>query len=215
MGIKDYIIEFRLNLNNYFRSHCVNPRLQKRLKNRDFTLLSNNCNGACILHDLNLQFRSPFVNLWLPPKDFIKYCSNIAHYNACELQFVDSKSYGAEYPVARLDDILIFFEHYASEEEARKKWNDRKARMNDKIMVLYTARDGWEYEDLVAVDQLPFPKKILVNKHYPELKSAFYISGFDKEPQVGILSKWVWYGFWGRKYYDQFDYVSFFNGEEK
>ena len=69
-----------IKYNPWVRDNIINPINRKRLKNHDITLLSNNCNGACILHDLGLKFNSPFVNLWLYPKDFIKYCGNIKYY---------------------------------------------------------------------------------------------------------------------------------------
>lgn len=53
-------------LNRLLRK-AVNWKNQKRLKNRDFSLLSSNCNGVFILHDLGLRFNSPTVNLWITP----------------------------------------------------------------------------------------------------------------------------------------------------
>lgn len=35
--------------------------------------------GAFICHDLGFQFRTPFVNLWLKLRDFIKYLENIEY----------------------------------------------------------------------------------------------------------------------------------------
>ncbi|MBF1223158.1 MAG: DUF1919 domain-containing protein, partial [Haemophilus influenzae] len=42
-----------------------------------------------------------------------------------------------------------------------------------------------------------------------EFKSAFYIKGFENENEVGDL--FTFSGWNGEKYYDQFDYVSWFN----
>lgn len=47
-----------------------------RLKNKEFSLIANNCNGGFILHDLGLQFRSPFVNLYINPNDYIFILEN-------------------------------------------------------------------------------------------------------------------------------------------
>ena len=57
---------------NKIRRKIYNIFQRKRLINRDFSLISSNCNGAVILHDLGLSFKSPFVNLWIKPNDFIK-----------------------------------------------------------------------------------------------------------------------------------------------
>lgn len=68
--------------------------------------------GGVIFHELGLKFMSPTINLWMKPKDFIKYCSNLKHYSQCKLEFLDSSLYlsaSEKYPVACLDDIIIYF----------------------------------------------------------------------------------------------------------
>lgn len=74
-------------INSFFRKY-YNLYNRKRLHHTDITLISSNCNGGCILSDLHLRFNSPFVNLWLPPKDFLKFCENIEHYLNCDLKFI-------------------------------------------------------------------------------------------------------------------------------
>ena len=61
---------------------------QRKLSNRDVTLFSSNCNGGVILHDLGLRFNSPFVNLWIKPKDFIKICENPEYYLKLDLLYL-------------------------------------------------------------------------------------------------------------------------------
>lgn len=58
---------------NKFLRKTINRRNRQQLQNHTMSVLSINCNGAFILHDLNEQFRSPFVNLYLSPTDFLKY----------------------------------------------------------------------------------------------------------------------------------------------
>mgnify|MGYP004584309291 FL=1 len=106
-------------VNNYLRK-IINRFNQKKLKNKEFTLISSNCNGCLICHDLNVRFNSPFVNLYLDARDFIKYLKNMKHYNNCELSFINKEN--IDYPVGMLDDIKLYFVHYESEEQARNKW---------------------------------------------------------------------------------------------
>lgn len=195
--------------NTLFRKF-VNKKNQKRLRNTTFSLLSSNCNGAFICHDLGLQFRSPFVNLWLKPADFLKYLQNIEHYMNCELSFI--KEEGIPYPIGLLDDIHIYFQHYHTEEEARRKWVERTQRIDlTNLFILFSDRDGCTYEQLQAFDRLPHKNKIVfTNKPYPELKSAFYIKGFENESNVGNCYEYI-NPFSGRKIFDNFDYVSWFN----
>ncbi len=198
--------------NPLFRKYVINPRNRRRLKNRDISILCNNCVGAVISHDLGLQFRSPFVNLWLCPKDYIKFCENIAYYKSCELNFISPHEKEVEYPVAKLDDIYIYFQHYQTEDEARDSWNNRKARTNSNNMCcLLIERDGCTKEDLIRFSRLPYPKASLVHIPMPDVNDTYYIRGFEHGREVGNSIDYKRNHFFGRRYYDDFDYVSFFN----
>ena len=191
----------------------INRRLKSRLQNHGMTVISANCVGAFILHDLNEPFNSPFVNLYLSPNDFVRYLQNIEFYQQQSLTFIQSEK---PYPVAKLVDLKVHFMHYRNSQEAQQKWLARSARMNlDNLFIMMTDKDdaqGIAYEDLAAFDQLPFKNKVVfTRKPYPEFKSAFYIKGFEKQNQVGDL--FTFSGWNGVKYYDQFDYVAWFNGK--
>ena len=103
-------------LRNEYRNIMFLSKQRKRLVNKDICLIASNCNGAMILHDLRLQFKSPFVNLWLRPKDFIKLLSSLREYMGYDLKFTTEEE--IEYPVGLLKDIKIYFQHYKTEEEA-------------------------------------------------------------------------------------------------
>lgn len=199
--IKDRLLrEFRPRLNK---------RNQARLRNQTPCVIASNCTGAFILHDLGLQFRSPFVNLYLEPSDFIAYLRDIPHYQAQPLTFVENS--GKSYPVGKLGDLTLHFMHYHSEKEAAEKWQTRTARMDlGNLFVMMTERDGCTYQNLQDFDRLPFANKVVfTHKPYPEIASSFYIKGFENQGEVGDLFEYQ--GFNGRRYYDQFDYVDWFN----
>ena len=110
----------RLNIKNTIQTKTrnkINKRNIQRLKNRDFSLVASNCNGSLILHDLGLRFNSPFVNLWIKPKDYIKMLSNFEWYMNQELKFV--KEDGIDYPIGIINEVRIYFQHYDSEDEAK------------------------------------------------------------------------------------------------
>ena len=181
---------------------------KKKLKNKDLSVIASNCNGALILHDLGVRFNSPFVNLWIKPKDYTKLLKNFDGYMTKELS--ETTEDGIDYPVGKLGDVTIYFQHYDSFEQAKEKWNERKTRINkDNLFVLFTDRDGCTYEDLVEYDSLPYNKVVFTNKPYPEIKSSFYIKGFENLDSVGHCFEYMP----GKKikYYDQFDYVKWFN----
>ena len=197
-------------INNHVRI-SKSRRLREKLINPNICLLSNNCNGGFILHDLGLQFNSPFVNLWLEADDFVKYLTNIEFYRSCELKFIKDQKYN--YPVGVLFDIKIYFMHYKNEEDAKEKWNARNRRMNlDHLFIIMTEKENCSYETLNRFDSLPYKNKVVLTHHpYPMIKSSFYIHGFEDEKELGILSDYEKGSLCGKRYYDQFDFVGFFN----
>lgn len=127
-GIRLKILEFQ-------RKFLANYR-QKKINKKNFTIISNNCWGGEIYESYNLIKQSPTVGLFFWASDYIKFISNIHHYLNQSLQFIDPKesknyenvklTYGyGTYPVARLDDIEIFFMHYSSKKQVLDKWNRR------------------------------------------------------------------------------------------
>ena len=65
--------------------------------------------------------------------------------------------------------------------------------------------------DLTSFDNLKYTKKIaFTNKANTGLNSTFYIKGFDEQDNVGQLFEYMPHKS-GLKYYDQFDYVHWFN----
>ncbi|EGY32831.1 bicyclomycin/multidrug efflux system [Aggregatibacter actinomycetemcomitans serotype e str. SC1083] len=196
---------------NKFHRKSINRKLKNRLQNHGMSVLSSNCVGAFILHDLNEPFNSPFVNLYVKPRNFIRYLQNMPHYHQQTLVF---KPADKPYPVGWLDDIPIHFMHYHSAQEAQEKWESRLKRLDsDNLFIVMTNKDGAEgvtYQDLADFDNLPFKNKVVfTHKPYPELESAVYIKGFENETQVGDIFEFS--GWNGEKYYDQFDYVAWFN----
>jgi uncharacterized protein (DUF1919 family) len=187
----------------------VNKRNINRLNNTNPTIISSNCNGGVILHDLNLKFLTPTINMFMFPKDYLKFVGNLNEYLADDAELVQVES-SETYPVGKLIDVEIHFMHYNSFDEARKKWNERRKRVQlDNLFLMMTDRDGCEYKDIVEFDKLPFRKVIFTNRPYPEIKSAFYIRGFEHKSSVGVLSEKK--NLWGKRYLDEFDFVSFLN----
>lgn len=125
----------RLKILKYYRKMIAKSR-GRILRNKDFTIISNNCWGGMIYDSYCLQKQSPTVGLFFIADDYIKFISDIKRYVNTELKFIypesskwrckvcEDKRYGS-YPVGILDDIEIFFLHYHNEQEAYEKWNRR------------------------------------------------------------------------------------------
>ena len=118
--------------------------VKKKVDFSEISLISQNCIGGIIYHDANQRFLSPTVNLYILPKDFIKFVNNLDYY----LSLTPKVEMGKDYPIGTLGDIQINFMHYSSPEEAVEKWEERKQRINfDKIFVIMVERDGFDDED--------------------------------------------------------------------
>lgn len=183
-----------------------------KLRRRSVSLITNNCIGGFILHDLGLRFDSPFVNLWIRSGDYLKLLGNLERYLQKEPVFVRKEGIG--YPVGMLGDVKLYFQHYATEEEARRKWNQRLARIDfENLYVLFVEIGGTTYEDLAAFDRLPFQNKVmLTHRRYPEFRSAVVIPGYETSDAVGPCYHYTG-RLSGRREYDAFDYVRWLNGE--
>lgn len=194
-------------VNDFLRQYH-NYQNRKRLNNNEISVISSNCIGGFILHDLKLKFNSPFVNLYLTPREFIRYLANLDFYRDQPLSFIQTDK---PYPVGQLADLTIHFRHYNNEQEARQKWQARTARLRlDNLFIIMSERDGCTYQDLMEFDKLPFKHKIVfTHKPYPDIHSSIHITGFEQHKMVGDLFDYT--GLAGKRYYDQFDYVNWFN----
>lgn len=107
----------------------INQKNRKKLTNPDVTIIASNCTGGFLYHWLGLEFKSPFINLYMTPEDFITALSNFD--NFMEQNIIELKDSGKNYPVGiGYKGTLIHFMHYKNFDQAISKWNERKERMN-------------------------------------------------------------------------------------
>ncbi len=130
MGIdKEKILPARIFL-------LPNLNFQKyiELKNSKPTIISNTCWGGIVYRKLGLECRSPFKNLFLRNNEYIKLINNFEYYMHCELEFTGQTLWEVDlkwdFPIMRLDDVNVYCNHYHTPEEAKKKWNERRAKIN-------------------------------------------------------------------------------------
>lgn len=166
-----------------------------------------------ISHELGLRFNSPTVNLFFKPSDYLKFITDLHRY--CEIELVEMLDQDKPYPVGKLDDITVYFMHYDNFKEAKKQWDVRKKRINyENLFFMMIQRDGCTYQDIQQFDNLKYKNKVVfTSKPMPEINSSFYIKGSIVNDEVndicGYKSK-----FSGKRWIDDFDYVSFLNEEK-
>lgn len=200
----------KVNIGTKFRSLFRNKLDRARLKNRDFTILTNHCLGGIILHDLGLQFNTPTVNLKILPDDFIRFLEDPHKYASLELVEIPSEF---SYPMGMLGDIPIYFVHYKTFEEAKAAWERRLSRVNwDNLRIMMTIRDGCTQETLERFEALPYRHKVFfANEPHPNCPSCHYARLDNGKPLPGYISDII--NIWGKRAFqcNGFNYIQFLN----
>jgi uncharacterized protein (DUF1919 family) len=158
-----------------------------KLKNSDFTIVSSNCVGGTIYKDLGLVYKSPFVGLFITPIHFVHLCENFEHFMKLELEeVVDSR---LNYPLGRIDSVVIHFMHYETFQQAQNSWRSRRDRINyENLYFVLVERDGCSIEDLTKFDSLGVSHKISLTKEpYKGLRHSFHIKNFEDKDELGNL----------------------------
>lgn len=184
-------------------SECRKRR--KRLKCKDFTIISNNCWGGIVYQYFGIQYSTPTIGLFMMDDDYIKFLENLDYYLAQPLYFIPhlESKYNEQlslettakdnYPIALLDDIEVHFLHYESSEEAQRKWDYRKKRINkERLLIKMSQRSSSDLDILERFKKLSFNNKICFTEvefegkefiYIPELK-RLNIQGGDETPYV-------------------------------
>lgn len=164
--------------------HVLINKERRKLKNRGFSIISQNCIGGVFYHDMKMKFLSPTINLFFKEPDFIKFVLNIEYYLNLDIEVY----WNEEYPVGKLGDIHIFFMHYNSCKEARDAWNKRKKRVNlNKLFIIATDRDGFNDNVYKLWQNIKYKKILLTVKEKYRNKDAIVFKKYDEDNCVPDL----------------------------
>ena len=181
------------------------------LKERDFTIISNNCWDWKVYFRYQIPYNSPTCNLLFPPKDYVKFISDLPRYVNEELIEIDAESFHyydlmvkrnergdfknrdfRKFVYCRLGDVDFVCWHYDTFEELKSKWNRRKARMNYNKL-LFKMNDSFEctFEDFKNFLEVTKDEKALFltgNKKWKEYAASnnnvYYVKKFEKYGRV-------------------------------
>lgn len=106
------------------------------------TIISNNCSGVSIYQDLGHKYESPTIALQILPDEYPRFCKDLKKYMSYDLK--EYKDFSADheekmynllrrnpyFPVGIIGDVAVLFQHYKTFEEAKNKWDRRKARID-------------------------------------------------------------------------------------
>lgn len=168
------------------------------LRTQDFTVISNNCFGGFVYQRYGLPYRTPTAGLFFMPEDYLRLLKEPRRYFAAPLCFIDPlkaphaaylRAHGVNYgtyPVARLLDVTVYFMHYATEKEAREKWERRVGRICwERVLYKFCDQNGATPEQIAAFDALPYVHKVcFCARAYPGLKSVTVLTRDAGQPCV-------------------------------
>ncbi|MCW4024261.1 MAG: DUF1919 domain-containing protein [Candidatus Bathyarchaeota archaeon] len=194
---------------------------RSKLKNKTFSIISNNCISGGIYHKFGLPFSTPTVWCFFFPEEYIRFLENLKWYLNQPLQFTpQTKHHSAQqlrqpiqrnYPIGVLGgDVEIHFLHYHDEAYALDKWNRRLARVNwERLFFLFSDSEPQEFTRtlLERYEKLPFEHKLFFSsKPQPNSECTVYVKDCMGSASVSDSTR-------NRKYEKYVDLVKWFNGE--
>jgi uncharacterized protein (DUF1919 family) len=188
---------------------------RKKIKNKNFTIISNNCVAGFIYKKLGMQYKTPTIGMFFFSDDYIRFLENFEYYIKSPLKFIKTSKHPEankalkvqSYPIGLLgEDVEIQFIHYETEEDASEKWQRRVERIAlNNLFIIWSDRDNFRPEFIQRYKKLTFPNKIFFSSKPSELDFVVFIKDYNGESQVGE--------FFDREYEKYFDIIKWLNGE--
>jgi uncharacterized protein (DUF1919 family) len=210
--IKKYIHKVFLKI-YYLCKYFKNKEIKKL---EPFTIISNNCIAGFLYQDYNIKYYSPTIGLQFPQNDFVKFCDNFEYYINCELEECNDKKQKIftllgggkiDFPVGKIDDITIFFQHYQTFETAKEKWNERKTRINkERLFFIFVVYDNTPTEIIKAFEALPIKNKIIITNSDIFISSIAFSLHNRKNPWYEKMNNKIF----PKKYYEQYNFYNWF-----
>lgn len=143
----------------FYRKRCYKDKIG------ELSIISMNCAGGTICHDYGIKFNTPTINLFMSALDYITFAEDIDKYCSLELAFAYTHKQG--YPVGKLGGVLIHFLHYPDFGTAKRKWDERKKRVNySNILLVLTNQNGCTEELVERFSKLPYKKIMFSDREY-------------------------------------------------
>ncbi|MEO6721191.1 MAG: DUF1919 domain-containing protein [Ferruginibacter sp.] len=180
----------RLSVSKKIRKKIFDHQSLK-FRNKDATLLCNNCIGGIILHDLKQPFNTPTINLYFHAPDYIAFLERLEFYLSKEITFSYHSKYDSEirsYPVGKIEDIEMHFVHYHNFGEAKEKWETRTKRVNfDNIFIIGSDKGYCTPQIIERFLKLPYKNKIFFSSKKLPAREIIYFKEYRNAEEVADL----------------------------
>lgn len=173
--------KLKKNLKDFYFRHTGDIK-QKKIKDKNFTIISNNCWGGIIYRNYHIPYQSPTCGLFFMAPEYIKFIYNIKDYvysDIVEINIEDSrysdylKQIKYSGIIGRIKDVEICFLHFDNIKEVNEKWKRRTERINwDRIIYKFNDQNLCTIDDLKAFEQFEAKNKICFTaKKYDKINS--------------------------------------------
>ena len=190
---------------------------RSRLRNKQFSIVSNDCWGGVIYERLQMQYTTPFVGLMIMAPDYIRLLRELPRLLFSRLSFTEHSRYPDQerdrtlgivglYPIGLLDEnVELHFLHCGSQRDAYESWQRRLARLDlDNLWVKFDgSKDYATRQCRLDYEALPFSNKVM-----------FVRQGDDDVPSALSVPRWCVDGArMARRASVVFDHIGWLNGD--
>lgn len=169
MSVRNFIKYRCLDLSEYLRNK--KGKLEGHfLKNKNYTIISNNCWGGWVYRYYGKKYSSPTVGNFIMSSDYLRFIKNLKHYMETDLVFIlpdeahdkewlkENVPKFGQYPIGRIDDVDVHFLHASGNDQAYSDWNRRKARIDySRIIVKFSTQNHWTKDQCIDFMNWDFP----------------------------------------------------------
>ena len=165
--INRIVLEYHNRTNKFF-----GPKRLRKVYNKEFTVISNNCWAGSLYRWLGLPYNTPTAGLYFYAEDYIKFLEKLDYY--ISLDFIEITADKSKYrenlyhkhqeniPIGKLGDIEVVFLHYKTFAEAVDAWNRRKKRICwENLYIKMSEMNGCTPEIIQQFDKLPYNHKFV------------------------------------------------------
>lgn len=151
------------------------------VKNKNISIVSDDCWGGVLYHSLGLEFNTPFINFAVGHDSYFNLISNIEYNLKLPLELKES-----EYGLIKGylgSNIEINFNHDFSKNDIMSKWNRRLERFNFQNyfvkMTINNDKEAYKFESLDVKNKIGFYYKdfnldsIIVIKNWENIKVRY------------------------------------------
>lgn len=170
-----------------------------QVKEKNISIISSHCWGGYAYNTLGMEFKSPFINLYLDNDNFFKILKDIPGYMSQPLEFIGEnyeENLKRNYPIINIGDATLHFNHYTDYKEAVTVWNRRKERLNYRNLFIEMTANTEEdiqrfvalpYEQKVCFTMIPCNEKNVISIQNPYLKRIYGENAWQYA--IGVVMK--------------------------